>query len=256
MDSGTATAHADALATAFAAALRACGGVPAPQAERPMLAVFCDLHAWRPWRAGAWAWLDDGARARVERLREAGDRDERALAYALHRLLAAAWLDRPVADVLPGRDGEGRPHVLGAPDAFCTSISRPRGCAALLVGERGPAGIDLEPLSHAGIMEEIAGLALHPDERARLEPLQGPARARTLLETWVRKEAYLKAEGVGLQRAPAGFAAPADSVLPTARSRAGLVLRMLDAGPRHVAAVAVPPGVRVQSSWLSPPASP
>lgn len=222
----------------------------------PVTAVLCDLSAWRPWSADALASIDAAERARADRLRDAVDREERALAYALHRLLLAAWLDEAPAQVPIGRDGEGCPRLRGVHGNVRTSLSHPRGFAAFAISDEGSVGIDLEPASHAVAMEEIAGLATHPEELAALARLDAVERMHALLAIWVRKEAYLKAEGVGLRRPPSAFPAAAGVRLPSTRAAAGLELRMLDAGPGHVAAVALPSGRDVHGFWLWPPASP
>src|SRR6218665_1237556 len=80
------------LHAAFSVAWRACGWSPAMPRAHEVLAVLCDLSAWRPWGRVAQALIDVPEHARSARLRDAVDREERALAYALHRLLLGAWL--------------------------------------------------------------------------------------------------------------------------------------------------------------------
>lgn len=244
------------LAAAFAMALHACGWSPATRRTHPVTAVLCDLSAWWPWNEEALALIDVAERARVDRLHDVLDRGERALTYALHRLLLAAWLGEAPGRVPISRDGDGCPRLQGAHGNVFTSLSHPRGFAAFAMSDEGNVGIDLEPASHAVGMDEIAGLATHADELDALACLDEGERMRALLAIWVRKEAYLKAEGVGLRRSPSAFPAMTGIRLPSLHAAAGLELRMLEAGPHHVAAVALPWGSDVHGFWLWPPASP
>ncbi|MBD9468350.1 4'-phosphopantetheinyl transferase superfamily protein [Pseudoxanthomonas sp. PXM01] len=244
------------FSAAFAAALQRGDGACVAGRTHPIVAVLCDLSVWRPWSAEARVLIDAPERARVDRLRDAADREERALAYALHRFLLGAWLREAPMEVPLYRDEAGRPRLSGMHGRVCTSLSHPRGFAAFAISDAGSVGIDLEPVAHAGAMEEIARLATHADERDVLAHLGDADRADALLAIWVRKEAYLKAEGVGLQRPPSTFAAPAGVPLPATDVAAGLEVRMLDAGARHKAAIALPVGSDVQVVWWWPPASP
>ena len=244
------------LRAVFNTALHACGWSRARRRVPPVTIVLCDLSAWRPWTEAALALIDSAERARVDRLHDVVDREERALTYALHRLLLAAWLGEAPGKVPISRDDAGCPRLLGAHGNVFTSLSHPRGFAAFAISDLGHIGIDLEPAAHAVGMEEIAGLATHTDELAALACLDEGERMRALLAIWVRKEAYLKAEGVGLRRPPSTFSAMTGVRLPSLQVVAGLELRMLDAGPLHVAAVALPAGSDVHGFWLWPLDSP
>jgi 4'-phosphopantetheinyl transferase len=74
-----------------------------------------------------------------------------------------------------------------------------------------------------------------------------------LLALWVRKEAFLKAAGIGLEREMQTFPA-ADNALLTLPRPGGKQarLQMLDVGPYWVAAVAGSPDTSIESAWLRP----
>src|SRR5690606_972083 len=138
----------------------------------------------------------------------------------------------------------GRPCLPGGD--MHTSLSHANGAMAVAVARRGPIGIDMEPSARAAQMEEIAGAVLHTSEQDALAACSGPARDAALLALWVRKEALLKAAGIGLAREMQGFPAPEATPvpLPAVEGPDGedAVLRMVDAGRGWVAAVAMPPG--------------
>ncbi|GAB3871922.1 4'-phosphopantetheinyl transferase family protein [Terrabacter terrigena] len=96
----------------------------------------------------------------------------------------------------------GRPRLLDRP-ALHLSLSRTPTLVALAVSRSGPVGVDVERRD-ATSFEGFDEVALHPEERtpARAAPEDG-------VTAWVRKEAALKALGVGLRVDPARIRTPA-----------------------------------------------
>jgi 4'-phosphopantetheinyl transferase len=232
------------------------GTLPAPDwlaaAATRILVALIDAGDWWPWLPDAYAILDVADRERVERRRFAADRDRLALGYAMHRLLLGKVLGRDASEVPIGRDGRGCPRVSG--DWLCTSLSHSNRCVALAVTATGPVGVDVESAARARDMPEIAGRVCHPADAAALAALVGPAWGAALLALWVRKEAFLKAAGVGLEREMQAFQAPDGALLPPPRADGKPIrLRMLDAGPHWIAAVAGSQDAMVESAWLRPP---
>ena len=119
----------------------------------------------------------------------------------------------------------GAPRLLDDPD-LRVSLSRSRRVVALALSRVGPLGIDVE-LCEETAFDGFGSVALHPDER---QHTPGSLAATT---AWVRKEASLKALGVGLRVDATTFATPVPGV--AARVVVGLP-------SVTVADVAVPPG--------------
>jgi 4'-phosphopantetheinyl transferase len=117
--------------------------------------------------------------------------------------------------------------------------------AVLAVSTSGPLGVDIESVRPLPDMLDIARRFFCPEEIAELEELHGEARVAAFFACWTRKEACLKALGVGLSLAP-------DQVCVTANPRLKPTVRRLaaDEAPeswrltdlhiddRHVAALA------------------
>lgn len=96
----------------------------------------------------------------------------------------------------------GRPAVAGATgERLHFSLSH-AGDLVLLAFAPVPVGADVESHPSAATTAETAR-ALHPDERAELASLPAPQRPAAFARCWTRKEAYLKARGVGLGEDPA-----------------------------------------------------
>lgn len=239
------------IRTVFADAMQELGG--ASPLRRAITVTLLEVRDWQPWLADAVALLSEGEAGRVQRRRVAADREALALAYALHRLLLGKVLGRDPTDVPLHRDERGCPRLAG--DIAYTSLSHADGLIALAVTTSGPLGVDIEPRDRAAVMPEIARSVCHRSEAAELSALDEPARAAALLAIWVRKEALLKAAGIGLAVPMETFAAPEHhSLLMLPALFADPVqVRMLGAGDRCVAAIAGPPGVGIECRWVRPP---
>lgn len=229
--------------------------LPWPDASRlshdyALVGLF-ELDDWRGWLPQAAALLDGAERARVQRRRRSADRETLALAYALHRLFLQAALSLDAAALPLGRDALGCPRLEGL--AVHTSLSHSEAHVAIAVCRHGPVGVDVEPRLRGRVMEEIAAQICHPDEAAKLVAFSEEARADALLGLWVRKEALLKAAGIGLARPMDSFRAPVGQALPLEPAKSGKTcLRMLEDMPGAMAAVAAPVDVPVLSAWVRP----
>jgi 4'-phosphopantetheinyl transferase len=217
-------------------------------ADRVYVALF-DLGDWLPWLADARALLDASEVRRADSRRNAEERDRLALAYALHRLLLGHWLGCNAREVPIRRDAMGCPRLPG--EVLFTSLSHASEGLALAVSTAGPVGVDIEPATRASAMPEIAERVCHPQEVAAMADLMGEASSEALLALWVRKEAFLKAAGVGLQYDMTTFAAPDRAVLELPGGGLSEV-RMLHTNSEWFAAVAAVPELIVECVWLCP----
>ncbi len=224
-----------------AAFTRALDAEPAgASASEPTLAVVLQAREWGRWLPQAFELLDEAERERVRRRRREGDRDIATLAYACHRLLLARLLDCAPGAVPLRRDALGCPRLAGVPAH--TSLSHAEGLVALAVSRAGPVGVDVEPLSRAGAMDEIAARVAHPLELAAVDELSPAPRRRALLSLWVGKEALLKAAGIGMAEEMDGFLAPTGVPLPLPGGVPGSAVVTVFEGEGFLAAVAAPPG--------------
>ena len=187
---------------------------------------------WRPWLQQAATLLNVPEQERVVRKRRPEDRDTLVLAYAMHRLLLSCWLGVDAAQVPIGRDAQGRPLIQDS--VLATSLSHTHGAVAIAISRVGPVGVDIEAIVRPSMLDDIATQICHPSELAALEALTDQLRQTELRRLWVRKEAYLKAVGVGLAWDMRDFAAAPEMRLPVPGSNGSEALQVrLSAVPMH-----------------------
>ncbi|MEV1250024.1 4'-phosphopantetheinyl transferase superfamily protein [Nonomuraea sp. NPDC049750] len=211
------------------AGTRAALSVPA--GTRAALSVPAGTRAVRPGAPAVSVWwarvadardslaalLDPAERARYEEYRRPADRARFLTAAALLRLVVGRMLD--VAPELVPLDRScdrcGRPHGrprlppgTGAPSTSWAStpvlsVSHAGDSLVVAVGVGVEAvGVDVEAIDHTLDIGELVGVALTDRETRALDALDPPSRASAFLRLWTRKEAVLKALGVGLDHAP------------------------------------------------------
>lgn len=101
----------------------------------------------------------------------------------------------------------GKPGLSGGESAWglAFNFSNSENLALLAVARAGTVGIDIE---HRGRNISVAPFTRHilsESETAKLARLPARRHKHALLAAWTRKEAYLKALGVGLSRPMRGF---------------------------------------------------
>jgi 4'-phosphopantetheinyl transferase len=146
--------------------------------------------------------LDQAELRRMDAFHFARDRARYALAHGSLRRLLGAYLNRPAREVLFRTNQFGKPELMDG-DRLCFSLSHSQSIAALAVTREGPVGMDVEDVRP--IENEVAAAYFSAAELSDLSGLQGDAWLLAFYRCWTRKEAVLKAEGVGLHRALNGF---------------------------------------------------
>lgn len=97
-------------------------------------------------------------------------------------------------------DANGKPsiaaHLLASPVHF--NVSHAHGLALYAVASGAPVGVDVEEVLPFDDMHDVAEHFFSRSERAELAEVAPCDRHRAFYNCWTRKEAYLKARGVGL----------------------------------------------------------
>ena len=215
-----------------------------------------EVHVWRasldaPWLADAAAsrLLSGDELARASRAARDGDRVRRVAARALLRSVVGAYLGLPPARVELVSGAFGKPHVAarGAPPLH-VSLAHEGALALVAVCATSAVGVDVTTAALLGDAGSAAAGCCTPVERRRLAALPPEDRPTALARLWARKEACLKATGVGLLGglAEIDVDAPDRPVVLRGGDGAGPSESWwpvdLDVGPDHAAAVATAGG--------------
>lgn len=173
--------------------------------------VWCaDLGALRHRRHAFWQGLTSGEQARAAGMPVAAVRERWIGARAMLRSVLAAYLRLPPQQPRFVRGPYGKPELAGDPrfmPAFNLSHSGQRVLLAV-TGPQGLVGVDVEQRRHLPDWEQIAAACFHPLEVAALAALQArspDAAGQAFIEVWTRKEAIVKALGLGLSMPLNGF---------------------------------------------------
>jgi 4'-phosphopantetheinyl transferase len=139
-------------------------------------------------------------------------------------------------------------------------VSHSGAIAAIAVSHR-KVGVDVEDIHSDLAWRRIADEFFSPSEVSALDRVASAERRRAFFDCWVRKEAYLKALGVGLRQPTTTFTVP---VLETAgdvddldrqappgrRSTPTWSVRGLDVGRDYAAAVCTQRDANITTRWI------
>ena len=192
--------------------------------------------------------LSNDERDRARRFHFNSDRDHFIVARAWLRIIIGYYVRVEPAELEFDYSSYGKPS-LAKPFAEVTglnfNLAHSGELAILGITMRRQIGIDLERISDKVAYEEIARRFFSSSEVACLSSLPQAARARAFFNGWTRKEAFIKAKGLGLSLDLDQFDVTLDdqeaALLRTCWDETEVEqwsLRALDVGPGYVAAVA------------------
>lgn len=118
--------------------------------------------------------------------------------HGLLRLVLGKYLHRDPRRLRFRSGPFGKPHLAGAESARLRfNISHSGSVALFAVALDREVGVDLEQAARAGVVETISRWVYSDSEMAYLAGLPEADRATAMIRGWTRKEAFLKARGVG-----------------------------------------------------------
>lgn len=139
--------------------------------------------------------------ARAQSLRFASHRSRFVAAHAALRRCLADASGLPAATLQLVYGPLGKPVLAGQP-GLRFSLSHSGALALVAIGHGAPLGADVECLRPLPELLPLARRCLTPREFAALVRLPQAQRAQAFLTAWTRKEACLKAVGLGLHWPP------------------------------------------------------
>ena len=147
------------------------------------------------------ATLDDAEQSRAARFYFPRDRDHFIACRGILRELLGAYLGSAPTSVEFSYGAYGKPSLrwenARLPIQF--NISHSHGICMLAFTLGREIGIDLEPVQAEFAGDEIAERYFSARELAELRSLPAASKAKGFFLCWTRKEAYMKARGLGLQ---------------------------------------------------------
>ncbi|HEY9071510.1 MAG TPA: 4'-phosphopantetheinyl transferase superfamily protein [Candidatus Ozemobacteraceae bacterium] len=155
--------------------------LPFPQAVLDILSEALSDAEWE--RASRSAVAEVGTRFRCSR--------------GLVRHLLGRRLGVPPKEIVIDIEEGGRPRLRG-PEPCRFSVSHSRDCLVIAIADTDWLGIDVEHSRSDTDLAAIVRRFFRPDERETWEHLDEASRTAAFLRLWTRKEAILKALGLGL----------------------------------------------------------
>jgi phosphopantetheinyl transferase len=116
---------------------------------------------------------------------------------------------RPATSLVYSTLLHGKPLLDNGPE-FNTSNSGPM--LLIVVGAQTPLGADIEVLGELDDIDKLSRHYFSEAEQSALATLEGAERRRGFYQIWTRKEAVLKALGLGLNLELRSFSVPLDNL--------------------------------------------
>ena len=145
--------------------------------------------------------LSPEEKARADRFHFVNDRNRFVAARGLLRELLGKYLQQAPAGLAFSYGRHGKPALSGgnASSGLCFNLSHSAGLAVYAIARERNLGIDVEHVRPESAGEDIAKRYFSAREVDDLRTLPLEARVEGFFHCWTRKEAYLKATGMGLQ---------------------------------------------------------
>jgi 4'-phosphopantetheinyl transferase len=188
--------------------------------------------------------LDAAEQARAARLVHEVHRRRYLAAHAALRVLLGDATGEAPDQLQFGDDAHGKPQ-LRHPAGWQFNLSHSEDLALIAIHAGAtPIGVDVEVIRPVEDALALARRHYTSDEQAAVAAAADDAARRiAFLRVWTRKEACLKAVGLGLRLAPSSFEVGAGEGaarvwLPAPQGLVAVQVRSIDAGPGALAAVA------------------
>lgn len=146
-------------------------------------------------------------KARADRFHFAIDKNRFVVARGLLRELLGRYLGQAPDSLEFSYGKHGKPFLSGenVSSGICFNLSHSAGLVVYAIAKERSLGIDVEHVQPESAGEDIAKRYFSAREVSDLRTLPPEARVEGFFHCWTRKEAYLKAKGMGLQIPLDGF---------------------------------------------------
>ncbi len=157
--------------------------------------------------------LSDEEKKKASAFRFSDDRARYIISHAVLRLLLSEYLGEKPEEIVFYTDNRGKPYILldsKCPDIFF-NLSHSHEIALIAIYRGQEIGVDIEYISRTINSDGIARRFFTINENKKLNSLSGKLRKEAFFRCWTRKEAFLKAKGLGLSGSLKSFEV---SILP------------------------------------------
>lgn len=144
------------------------------------------------------AYLSPEESARAARFYFARDRDHFTVAHALLRLLLAAYCQTAPEALRFVLNAYGKPALEAGQPQVHFNLSHSHHLALYAFTHVCELGVDIEYMRGGIEHTELAAHVFSPRERAALDALPAELKETGFFNAWTRKEAYIKARGMGI----------------------------------------------------------
>ncbi len=172
----------------------------------------------------------------------APDRRRFTVARGVLRAILSRYLGCESARIELARTPHGKPRLATPGATLLFNVSHAAELALYALAPGREIGVDVERIQPAVTVEMLGSHVLSATETAHLRAFPPEVRDRAVFAAWTRKEAYLKARGVGLPGLEIG-----DEAGP------GWTLHEVDLGPGWAAALAVEGPITTVRYWIWEP---
>lgn len=160
------------------------------------------------------ALLSEDERARRSRFRFEKDARSFTVARASVRSILGGYIGSRGHDLRFDYSHHGKPALSDVSNDIRFSISHSGDLAMLAVTRGSEVGVDLELIRDNIEIDQLAARYFSEQEGASLRKLSDGERMRAFFRCWTCKEAFLKAQGLGLSRSLGSFDVEVNPDLP------------------------------------------
>ena len=165
-----------------------------------------EVHVWsidlRAAEAGPSQWLDEAELGRARRFVYADDATRYLRAHLALRAILGAYLRREPAELRFAQSEHGKPSLVLDGGGWPFNLSHSKDIAVVAIASGGEVGVDVEAVGDDLPSADLAAAVLCAEESEDLARMPTAAQAACFVACWTRKEACLKAVGLGLSLEP------------------------------------------------------
>jgi len=158
--------------------------------------------------------LAEDERQRASRFHFEKDSRRFTIARGIVRSILGAYVPLPARDIRFLCAHHGKPAIANAATDLRFNVSHSRDMALLGVAHGREIGVDIEAIRPEVETDKLAERFFSVQERDTIRSLPPERRVAAFFRCWTSKEAFLKAQGVGLSRSLGSFDVEVDPEKP------------------------------------------